>query len=75
MLRESKRVVSDADGGFHLTGIARSAQSCVVRADDMEGGSGILTGARPGQTVHVALQAEGLATAPEDQTETAPWAM
>ena len=64
MLHESKRVVSDAEGGFQLTGIAQNAQSCVVRADDSEGACGMLTGARPGQTVTVALQATGLASAP-----------
>jgi hypothetical protein len=75
MLREAKRVVSDAEGSFQLTGIARNAQSCVARADDLDGASGMLTGARPGQTVTVALQGTGLASAPENQVEAAPRAL
>ena len=76
MLRESKRVVSDAEGRFQMTGIARTAQSCVVRADDSEGASGLLTRARPGQTVNVTLQDPGLAAAPpENRDEQAPRAL
>jgi hypothetical protein len=76
MLHESKRIVSDAEGTFQVTGIARTAQSCVVRADDSEGASGILTGARLGKTVTVTLQDPGLAAAPpENQDEKTPRAL
>jgi hypothetical protein len=59
ILRETKRVVSDAQGRFTLTGISRAATACTVRAERPGSAVGEQRGVVPGRETTISLAALG----------------
>ncbi len=59
ILRETKRVVSDAEGRFTLTGVSRAAASCTVRAEHPGSSIAEKQGVVPGHDTVLSMVAFG----------------
>jgi hypothetical protein len=55
VLRESKRVASDAQGDFTLTEVSRAASTCTVRAEQPGGSIGVTENITPGQDIVISM--------------------